>query len=893
MPDWPAHVRPRLSRLRLAPSREAEIVEELSQQLDDRWRELVAGGASPDEATRLALADFRDGNVLAQYMEPLRQAHPAPSIAPGSPSGHVFSDLWQDLRYAARTLAHQPTFTAIAVLTLAIGIGANTAVYSTVRAVLLRRLPYHDARRLVAVWEWNREHSRINTVSGADYADWRARNRVFEDLSYAWDVTYTYTGAGDPEAVAAYTLGPNFLVMLGAQPMLGRTFRSDDDEHVVVLGYQFWRRRCGSDAAIVGRAIKLDGQDYRVVGVMPDGFGYPIPSVQMWTPLFLRPSFFDGRKMHALRVAARLKPGVTFEEAQVEMDAIARDIEREHPETNQGMGVHMEPIRAFYTGGIRTTLIVLQVAVLMTLLIACSNVANLLLARASARDREGALRLALGANRSRLWRQFVAESVLLALVGAAGGLLLAYSGVQALARLLPESTAEFAKAGNARAWIDAPVLLATLAIATVAGVAFGTAPGFQSGTSPYDRLRAGDRRFSQNTRGSRLRSLLVISQVALSLVLLIGAGLVVRSLQRLFDRQLGFRTDHLLTMVLTLPPNRYPDMQRTTPLIQQLIGKIEAVNGVESAAAINTLPLTGMDARRNFTIPGRPETSFAQQATAKFCLVTPQYFRTMGIPLLRGRWFEDGDERGAPEVAIINETLARRYWPGEDPIGKSISVADAATPAAREIVGVVGDTRDHGLEGNRELQIYRPFYQASWPFLGIVVRTAREPADLANLISRAIWAVDKEQPIRSVLSMEQMLANSVGSRRINTMLLSAFGLIAVLLAALGLYGVIAYSVQRRTQEIGIRMALGARVGAVMAGVMKQSLLLTVYGILIGLPAAFAATSFLRSMLIEISATDPLTFAVFPLLLIAVALLAAFVPARRASRVDPMAALRYE
>lgn len=799
----------------------------------------------------------------------------------------------QDLRYSVRTLAHQPGFSVIAVLTLALGIGANTAVYSTVRAVLLRQLPYRDADRLAAVWEWNREHAHINTVSGADYTDWKARNHVFEDLSYAWDVTYTYTGVGDPEAVAAYTLAPNFFTMLGAQPMLGRTFRSDDNEHVVVVSYEFWTRRFASDPAIVGRAIKLDGQDYGVVGVMPDGFGYPTLKVQMWTPLLLRPGFFAGRKVHALRVAARLKPSVTFEQAQAEMDAIARNMEREHPETNQGMGVHMEPIRAFYTGGVRITLIVLQVAVLIILLIACANVANLVLARASARKSEVTIRLALGASRIRLWRQFLTEGVLLALAGAAGGVLVAYWGVQALTALLPESTAEFARAAHARAWIDFPVLLATLAIAIVAGVALGAAPAFHSRSAPHERLRAGARGLSENAGGARLRSLLVVSQVALSLLLLIGAGLVVRSLLRLFDRQLGFRTDHLLTMVLTLPPNRYPDMQRTTPLIQQLLKKVEAVSGVESVAAINNLALTGMDARRNFTIPGRTEANFAQQATAKFCLVTPQYFRTMGIQLRRGRWFEERDQPGAPGVAIINETLARRYWPGEDPIGKSISVADGATPAAREIVGVVGDTRDHGLEGNPEPQIYRPFYQAYWPFLGIVVRTTGKPSDLANSISRSIWAVDGEQPIRSVLSMEELLATSTGSRRINTILLSTFGLIAVLLAALGLYGVTAYSVQRRTREIGIRMALGARGGAVMVGVMKQSLLLTAYGILLGLPAAFAATSFLRSMLIEISATDPLTFVVFPLILIAVTLLAAFVPGRRASRIDPIAALRYE
>jgi putative ABC transport system permease protein len=860
--------------------RERDLDRELRSALELEAEEQRENGLSVDEARHAARRAF--GN-LTLVKEEVREMW-----------GWIFLDqLKQDLSYAFRSMRKSPGFTATAVLSLALGIGANTAIYSMVRAVLFRQLPYRDADRLVAVWEWNREHSRINTVSGGDYADWKVRNHVFEDLSYSWDVTYTYTGSGDPEAVSAYTLAPNFFAMLGTQPMLGRTFRPDDEEHVVVLAYRFWQRRCSSEAAIVGRAIKLDGQDYTVIGVMPEGFGYPNLKMQMWTPLLLHPGFFSGRKLHALRVAARLKPGVPLETAESEMDAIMRQIERERPDTNKGMGIHIEPIRNFYTAGVRAMLIVLQAAVLMTLLIACANVANLLLARAGAREREVAVRLALGAGRSRLWRQFLTEGMVLALAGSTGGLFVAYWGVQALTALLPESTADFAAAANARAWIDFPVLVATLAISIAAGLAFGAAPAFHLHGAPRGALGAGTRGLSENAAKVRLRSLLVVSQVALSLLLLIGAGLMARSLLRLFDRQLGFRADHLLTMILTLPPNRYPDAQRTTPFIQQVLAKVEATNGVESIAAINTLPLTGMDALRNFTIPGRPELNFAQQANAAFRLVTPRYFRTMRIPLLRGRWFEERDQAGAPGVAIINETLARHYWPGEDPIGKSISVADGATPVAREIVGVVGDTRDHGLADSPPPEIYRPFYQAYWPFLGLVVGSTREPADLANAVSRAIWSVDKEQPVTSIITMDQLLAASIGSRRNNTILLGAFGLIAALLAALGLYGVIAYSVQRRTQEIGIRMALGARGGDVMAGVLKQALLLTAGGVLIGLSAAFAATRFLRSMLVEIGATDPLTFLFFPLMLTAVALLAAYVPARRASRVDPTIALRYE
>jgi predicted permease len=860
--------------------RERDLERELRSDLELEAEEQREAGLPEDEARYAAQRTFGNTTLLKEEVREMW--------------GWVFLDQFrQDLRYAFRAMGKSPGFTAAAVLSLALGIGANAAIYSMVRAVLLRALPYQDADRLVAVWEWNREHSRINTVSGGDFADWKARNRVFEDLSYSWDVTYTYTGLGDPEAVTAYTLAPNFFAMLGTQPMLGRTFRPDDPEHVVVLAYQFWQRHFSNDAGIMGRAIKLDGQDYTVIGVMPDGFGYPNLKMQMWTPLVLAPSFFSDRKMHALRVAARLKPGVTLEQAEVEMDGLARQIEREQLDTNKGMGIHMEPVRNFYTGGVRTMLIVLQAAVLMTLLIACANVANLLLARASATEREVAVRLALGAGKSRLWRQFLTEGMVLAVAGAAGGLLVAHWGVQALTVLLPESTADFAAAANARAWIDVPVLLATLGITIAAGLVFGAAPAFHSQGAPRAALSAGARGLSENSAKVRLRGLLVVSQVALSLLLLIGAGLMVRSLLKLLDRQLGFRTDHVLTMILTLPPNRYPDSQRTTPFIQRVLAKVEALNGVESAAAINTLALTGMDARRNFTIGGRPESSFAQQANAAFRLVTPEYFRTVGIPLLRGRRFDARDQAGATGVVIINDTLARRYWPGEDSIGRSISVADGLTPAVREIIGVVGDTRDHGLADSATPEIYRPFYQAFWPFLGIVVRTSREPGDLANAISRAIWSVDKELPIRSIVTMDRLLNASVGSRRSNTILLAVFGLIAVLLAALGLYGVIAYSVQRRTHEIGVRMALGARGGDVMAGVLKQAMLLTAGGVLIGLPAAFAATRYLRSMLVEIGTADPLTFVAFPLMLMAVALLAAYLPARRASRVDPTVALRYQ
>ena len=801
---------------------------------------------------------------------------------------------WQDLRYSARMLRKNPGFTFAAVLSLALGIGANTAIFSLVNAVLLRPLPYRDAERLVAVWEWNIREAHINTVTAANFADWRARNHVFEELGYSWDEVYTFTGATNPEAVAGYTFSCNIFPMLGAKPFLGRTFLTEEcqpgKDHVVVLSYPLWQRRFGSDREVVGRSIQLNHQLYTVAGVMPLEFMHPSSRTALWTPLAISPGFFSDRKDHALRVLGRLKTGISFGRAQAEMDAIAKQLARENPDNDAGMGVELWPIRKFYVGDRKMSLVLLQTAVLGMLLIACVNVANLLLARGSAREREVALRLALGAGSARLFRQFLTEGLLLAMLGATAGLALAFWGVSALTSLFPGNLTDIVDTSHPQAWINMPVLLFTLLLSLVSGAVFGTTPAFRSSASPNDTLKAGGRTFTEAHGTMRLRGGLVVSQMALSLVLLIAAGLLIRSFLRLQARDYGFRTDHVLTLQVMRGADGQVSMGK---FLQSAIERIEVLPGVVAAGAINAPPLTGWSAQRNFAIPGQPLRPFGEQNTAGFHVVTPHYFQAMGIHLSRGRYFDTRDREGARGVIIVNETLARRFFPNQDPIGKGISVADLGTPAIREIVGVVGDTRHEQLADAPDPEIYRPFGQADWPFAGIAVRTSGDPLALAAAVRNAIWSVDKEQPIDAVMTLDERAAASLAPRRANVILLSLFAGIALLLAAVGIYGVIAYSVSRRTQEMGIRMALGARGRQVTGMVLSKALTLTLGGVVIGLFAAVGVTRFMGSLLVDVGPMDGVTFILVPLLLCAVAVAAAYVPARRAGTVDPMVALRYE
>ena len=804
--------------------------------------------------------------------------------------------LLQDLRYGARMLRRNPGFTLAAALTLALGIGASTAIFSVVHAVLLRPLPYRNANEIVALWEWNTHEHHINTVAGANYADWKARNRVFADMAYSWDEAYTLTGAANPEAVFGYTLSCNFFPLLGTKPLLGRTFLRDEcqagKDHVVVLSHAFWQRRFAADPTIIGRSIQLNHQPYTVIGIMPAEFAHPSTITALWTSLAFPSDFMASRKDHVLRVVARLRSGVTMERARAEMNALANQMAREHPESNAGMSVEIWPIRDFYTGSVKTSLWVLQGAVLVMLLIACANIANLLLSRAGARGREMAVRLALGAGRVRLFRQLLTEGMLLGTLGGAAGVALAFWGAGALVTLLPSSVVSMLDAAHPAQWISVPVLLFALALSVACGVVFGAAPALSASVAPDATLRSSGRNLTENRGKMRLSSTLVVAQIALSLMLLTGAGLLIRSFLRLEMRDYGFRTDHVLTLQLMGRSTGFGSAGMAS-LLAPALERIEALPGVRAAGAISAMPLTGFSAHRNFAIPGQPEVPYGQQPVAGFHVVTPHYFQAMSIRLLRGRYFDQHDDANSAGVAIINETVARRFFPNQNPVGKTIRVADGATQAVREIVGVVGDTRHEQLADAPDPEIYRPFAQAYWPFAGIVVQTAGDPLALTAAVRAAIWAVDKEQPIDAVMTLEQRAETTLAPRRANLTLLSLFAAIALLLAAIGIYGVSAYAVSRRTHEIGIRMALGAESRQVTGMVMGKALRLALGGLGIGIVATAAMTRLMEGLLVDVSSLDAVTFLAAPAVLGAVAGLAAYLPARHASQVDPMEALRYE
>ncbi|MBI3664922.1 MAG: ABC transporter permease [Acidobacteria bacterium] len=749
----------------------------------------------------------------------------------------------QDLHYGLRTLLKTPGFTAVAVLTLALGIGANTAIFSVVNAVLLRPLPYKDPSRVVMLWEYDLARKQTDIVSPANYADWKEQNRVFEDIAYSWDEQYTLTGSGAPESLIGYAFSSNFFSVLGAKPLLGRTFLPEDGQpgkdHVVVLNFRLWQRRFGADQRILGNSITLNGNDYVVIGVMPPGFGHPSASTDLWTPISRLQSGVDDRENHYLRLAARIKPGITLQQAQHEMEALASRLAALYPKTNTGWGVRLEPIQDLYVG--------------------CANVANLLLARATARRREIAVRAALGAGRLRLFRQFITEGIVLGLLGGAVGLLVAFWSVDALPALFPANILNTAIPTQAKIPINETVLLFNLLVSMAAGVVFGAAPAWRAASASLNEsLKEGGRSFTQGAWKSRLRDALLVSEVGLSLVLLIGAGLMVKGFLLLQNRDLGLQPDHVLTMLVSLPPNKYRDAKQTSAFVEQAVKQMEAAPGVEYAGAINTLPLSGAYAIRTFTVEGQPPPEPGHEATTDFRVVSPNYFRAMGIPLHAGRYFTDRDRLGAPNVVVISETMARQFFPKENPIGKRVSVADLGNPELREIVGVVGDVRHFGLASEVRPEIYRPFNQAYWPFLWFTVRTTAKPMGLASALRNAVWSVDKDQPVTSVLTMEQVASESLAVRRVSMILLAVFSGLALLLASVGIYGVISYSVSQRTHEIGIRMALGAKAGDVVKMVVGRGTVLAAMGVAAGAAGAMALTRLLSSLLYGVKPTDPAT-----------------------------------
>ena len=782
------------------------------------------------------------------------------------------------------------SFTIIAVFALALGIGANTAIFSVINAVLLRPLPYDDPARIMTVL-----HEEAGPVSPANYFDFREQQSVFESIAAAQYWTPSLTGRDRPEQIYALQLTADMFHLLGVAPVLGRTFTDGEDqpgnERVIVLSHRLWQRRFGADSDIINQQITLDGQSYTVIGVMPKEFQFApfwATRAEMWAPLNLAPRIND-RQGQSLRIFARLKPSVTREQAQAEMETISQRLEQLYPASNKGLEVFVDPLHEKVVGKTRPALLILLGAVCFVLLIACANVANLMMAKATARQKEIALKTALGASRGRIVRQLLTESVVLSVAGGVAGLLLASWGISGLLALSP---ANLPRAQTIS--LDGYVLCFTLAISILTGLLFGLVPALQaSKLNLNEALKEGGRSSTEGRRRNRVRRLLVISEVALALVLLVGGGLMIRSFLRLQSVDSGFNPRNVLTMIVSLAGSEHSTGPRRAAFFDQLIARVESLPGVESASAINHLPLAGDIWGRGFSIEGRPAPLPGEGLGAVYRIVRPGYFKTMGATLIEGRDFTERDNETAPGAVIINEAMARRHWPGEDPIGKRIKITSEDF-SSREIVAVVKDVKQSDWTAKPRPEMYLPYLQATSPrYLTLVIRTSSEPMKLATAVQSEVWAIDKNLPVSEIMSMEEAISASIAQQRFNMLLLSIFAAVALLLAVVGIYGVMSYSVTQRTHEIGIRMALGARASDVLRMIVGQGMALVAIGIGVGLVGAFLLTRLMESLLFGVSVTDPLTFIAISVILAGVALGACFVPARRATRVDPMIALRYE
>ena len=805
---------------------------------------------------------------------------------------------WLDVRYAVRGFLKSPGFTAVALLALALGIGANTAIFSVVSAVLLRALPYRSPERLVVVWEKNRRRGdRHNVTSPANFLEWQAQSKSFEAMAAFYDTRFNLTGAGEPAEVTAQVATANLFAVLGADAALGRTFAPEDAEpgrnNVVILSHGFWQRQLGGARDAVGKTVALSGEQMEIIGVMPPDFRWFIKEnsrsgkpAELWLPTKLNPQR-RGRYMSAV---ARLRPGVTFEQARAEMDAVAGRLQQQSPDYNAGMGVALVPVREQLAGELKTPLMILLGAVGFVLLIACANVANLQLARAASRAKEIAIRAALGAGRGRVVRQLLTESLLLALAGGVLGLVLAAWGVEALVALSPPNLIGAGEVG-----MSLPVLGFTFAVSLLTGVVFGLMPALEAARfDPNDALKESGRGSTGGPRSRRVRGAFVVAQVALALVLLVGAGLMIKSFRRLQSVDPGFDPHNLLTMRVDLPRTKYREDGQVVAFFRQATERLASLPGVRSAAAANFLPFyTGLGARTRFTIEGRPAPAPGEDPSTDVRVTDENYFRTIGIPVLKGRTFTPQEAAEKRPVIVVNEALARKYFPGEDPLGKRIAVEMEPNPPMREIIGVVGDARYTKLDAELYPMAYETLPQLTYSSMTFVVRTEGDPLALAGAARREIQALDKDLPVADVRTMESWMGESVARARFGTLLLAVFAGVALLLAAVGIYGVMAYTVEQRRHEIGIRMALGATVGDVLRLVVRQGLLLTLTGVALGLLGAFALTRVMSGLLFGVTATDPVTFAGVALLLATVALVACLVPARRATKVDPMIALRYE
>lgn len=883
MPDWKTEIRNRLAGLSLPPEREAELVDELSQHLEDKYQELLQRGMSAVDAELLALRELSSHNLLAEELRRAEIPQPQP-IPVGSQQATFFLGFGRDIRYSVRMFVKSPGFTAAAILTLALGIGANVAIFSVVNAVLLRSLAYPHSEQLVAVFDAQPRYGNA-PMSYPEYADWRVKSQLFENLGAQISSVFTFTGAGDAEQVDILRVSSNFLDALGIQPLLGRNFHPQEEAlaspRVAIITYAFWQTRFAGDPAILQRKLILSDNVFTIVGVLPRSY-QPLRPGEVLIPFRLPDPYLRDRGLHFINIVGRLRPGLNVEEARQQIPPLVAQVEKDSS-TDHGLAI--SSLKESLTQGSHAPILLACSAVAFVLLIGCVNVANLLLARAAGRHREMAVRIALGAGPWRLVRQLLTESVLLALLGGALGLLVARF---ALVGLLSSLGPRLPRATEVH--MDGAVLLFAFGIAILVGILFGLAPArLLLRTSLIPSLSEGER--AGATIGRRQRSVLVVSEVALAVVLLVGAGLVLRSLSRLLSVPKGFDSDHVLTFGVSLSSAKYQTPVQQTSFFSQFRDRLAALPGVDSVGFVNQLPLDGGNVDGGIDIAGR---TFPKDSSphADKRVASPGYFHSMHIPILRGREFSDGDVASAPHVAIINDAFARKYFPNEDPLGKSIAF-NWDMDGYQQIVGVAGNVKHNSLALPDNAEVYVCYLQRPDNGFTFALRTKTDTAAMDSAVRSALQSLDPGLPLSKVAAYDDVVSRSVQDQRSSALLLGSFSALALVLTAIGIYGVLAYIVAQQTRELGVRIAMGAVQNDILRLVLTRCLKLVAAGAAIGILASLALTRLMSSFLFGITPTDPLTFASVTALLLLVGLVAGWIPAWQATRVDPLVVLRYE
>jgi putative ABC transport system permease protein len=893
MPDWRSEIEARLPPATFAAVREGDVVQELAQHLDDRYEELRANGVADAEARRLVIAELNDSQQLERELRAMTRKHlPSPPIGVAA-RPRFLGDLLQDVRFGLRMLRKTPGFTAVAVVTLALGIGANAAIFTVINAVMLRPLPFAAPDRLVRVWESNPARGWPTFgVSHPNYLDWTAQTRGFEQLAATTSAGFTLSDGGQAERVIALAVTHGFLPVLGITPVMGRNFVSEEDRpggnvRVALLTHPYWQRRFGGDPGVLGRTLTLNSQPYSVIGVLPERFNWGGTTIELLVPLAPDPA--RNRADHRLSVIGRLRDGTTLQQATGDLTDVARRLEKQYPESNEGWTVRT---LSFYEWIVpettRRSLTIFGVAVIAVLLIACSNVASLMLARATARHKEISVRLALGARRGRVVRQLLVEAVLLSLIAGTAGVFIAL-GATGLLRNMDSGNLPRVDEVS----VDARVVLFGLAVSILTGLVFGLMPALTGlRVDVGETLKEGGRSGGGSPARQRMRSVLVIGELALSVALLVGAGMLLRSFWQVQKVDPGFDTARLLSMQINLPLERFETGVKAWSFYERLLGDLSALPGVQSVAMTSAVPMSPGNTATDVQVPGRPLARDGTDGSADWRIVSPRYFQTMGVRL-RGREFTAADDGDGPPVTIVSESFAERYWPGEDAIGKTV-VLSSASDTPRVIVGVARDVRSFGLDAVATPMVYFPTPAAArWNPMSIVMRTAGEPGAITPSARSVLRAIDSTIPLYNVSTADQLLAASMGPRRFMMFLILCFASVAVVLASVGLFGVMAYLVTQRAREIGIRLALGAQPTDVFRVILGRGLMLATAGAICGVVGALWFAPLLEAFLFEVKTRDPITFVGAPLMLVAIALLACYLPARRAMRVDPVIALRQE